>query len=91
MLHNICVDRWLLTNRCTYCKFKKKNVLPEVPEHYQDDQLNPCDDEVIERMHNNYLSAREKSRDNSLKVNITNHIYDAGIRTHSNIEFHDIQ
>ena len=91
MLHNICVDRWLLTNRCTYCKFKKKIVLPEVPEHYQVDQLNPCDDEVIERMHNNYLSAREKSRDNSLKVSITNHIYDAGIRTHSSTEFHDIQ
>lgn len=47
MLHNICVDRWLKTNRCTYCKFKKKVLLPEVPEQYQNDQLNPCHDEIM--------------------------------------------
>ena len=58
MLHNICVGRWLKTNRCTYDKIKDTLSLPEVPDQFQAEQLNPCDQEIIERLHNNYQSAR---------------------------------
>ena len=63
---------------------------PNPEEHDDIYDANPEDDEILERLHNNYVDARRVSTDNSVKRKLTQDIYDAGIRTRIDTEFHPI-
>ena len=86
MLHNVCVDRWKLnklppyTNRC--------RRWPDVPEQFLVEDSMPNDESIILRMHNNYTTARA-SNNCALRHMMMEDIYDAGIVTTSDTEFHN--
>ena len=88
MLHNICVDRWLLKNPRLFVN--NTRVWPDVPNQYAVDDPMPRDEAVIGRLHNNYAVARTSSHDNSLRTQLTQDIFDAGIATFCNTEYHNI-
>lgn len=88
MLHNICVDRWLLNNSSRY--ENSKLVLPDVPEQIGVDDPMPGDDEILRRLLNDYAATVRTSSDNSLRMKLADDIYDAGIVTHVDTEFHSM-
>ena len=90
MLHNICVDRWLLKHPRIHV-VNGEVAYPNVLEHWELDDMNPTDNEVIDRLHNNYSEAKRRSADNSVKDKLMQDIFDAGIRMRNDTEFHPIQ
>ena len=52
--------------------------------------MSPSDKEVIDRLHNNYSSYRQRSADNSVKDKLTQDIFDAGIRMRNDTDYHPI-
>ena len=66
MLHNVCVDRWLKKHPRIHLTNGEVDY-PDVLEHYELDDMSPSDKEVIDRLHNNYSSYRQRSADNSVK------------------------
>ena len=90
MLHNICIDRWVIENPVVKFSANGERVWPNPEEHDNVHDASPEDDEIIERLHNNYVDAKRVSTDNSIKRKLTQDIYDAGIRTRIYTEFHQI-
>ena len=90
MLHNICIDRWVIENPVVKFSANGERVWPNPEEHDNVHDASPEDDEIIERLHNNYVDAKRVSTDNSIKRKLTQDIYDAGIRTRIDTEFHQI-
>ena len=89
MLHNICVDRWLLNNPRNF--HKNRRVWPDVPDQMHVDDPMPEDEAIINRMHNSYIHARAVSQNNSIRNKLLQDIYDAGIVATSDTEFHQIE
>ena len=89
MLHNICVDRWLLNNPRNF--HKNRRVWPDVPDQMHVDDPMPEDEAIINRMHNSYIHARAVSQNNSIRHKLLQDIYDAGIVATSDTEFHQIE
>lgn len=92
MLHNVCVDRWLLNNRSGYEGGHEREhlKLSDVPDQVGVDDPMPADDEILSRLLNDYVVAVRASSDNSLRMKLTDDIYDAGIVTHVDTEFHQM-
>ena len=88
MLHNICVDRWLLNHPRSYVN--KRRIWPDVPDQIAVDDPMPDDDSIIGRLHNNYANARFTSSDNSVRSQLLEDIYDAGIIATSDTEFNEL-
>ena len=87
MLHNICVDRWLLSNPRSYVN--RVRQWPDVPgQEFVDDPM-PEDDAIIERLHNNYIHSRALSAENSVRMRLED-IFNAGIVATSDTEFHQL-
>jgi hypothetical protein len=59
MLHNICVDRWVINNPSRFGRGLQH--WPEAAPQWGTDDLSPADDEIIERLHNNYVTAKARS------------------------------
>jgi DDE superfamily endonuclease len=88
MLHNICVDRWLLSKPRSYVN--KVRQWPDVPgQEFVEDPM-PEDESIIERLHNNYTCSRALSVDNSLRMQLLEDIFNAGIVATSDTEFHQL-
>ena len=88
MLHNICVDRWLLSK--PRCYVNRVRQWPDVPEQEAVEDPMPGDDAIVERLHNNYIHSRALSADNSLRMQLVEDIYNAGIVASSDTEFHQL-
>ena len=84
MLHNICVDRWLLSKPRSYVN--KVHQWPDVPG--QDPM--PEDESIIERLHNNYTCLKALYADNLLRMQLLEDIFNAGIVATSDTEFHQL-
>ena len=76
MLHNICVDRWLRLNPVRYKK--DGQMWPDEAGEWGGDDLSPDDEEILARLHNNYVE--ERSVENSLRNLLMENIYDSGLR-----------
>lgn len=88
MLHNVCVDRWLLSK--PRCYVNKIRQWPDVPEQESVEDPMPGDDSIIERLHNTYIHARALTADNSLRMQLLEDIFNAGIVASSDTEFHQL-
>ena len=64
--------------------------MPEELEYYELDDISPSDKEVLDRLHNNCSSYRQRSADNSVKDKLMEDIFDAGIRMKNDTEYHPI-
>ena len=88
MLHNICVDRWLLSKPRFYVNQVRQ--WPDVPEQELVEDSMPGDEAIIERLHNNYLTFRAQSAENSIRMQLVEDIFNAGIVASSDTEFHQL-
>lgn len=52
--------------------------------------MSPSDKEVIDRLHNSYVSYRQRAADSSVKDKLSDDIFDAGIRMRNDTEYHPI-
>lgn len=86
MLHNICVDRWLLNN--PRCYINNIRQWPDVPGQESVDDPMPEDEAIIARLHNNYIISRLVSADRSSRLQLVEDISNAGIVATSDTEFH---
>ena len=86
MLHNVCVDRWKLNKPSPYTNRRRR--WPDVPEQYLVEDSMPNDESIILRMHNTYSTARS-SNNSALRQRMMEDIYDAGIVSTSDTEFHN--
>lgn len=78
------LDRWLRLNPVRY---KKDGQLwPDEAGEWGEDDLSPDDEEIITRLHNNYVE--ERSVENSLRNLLMENIYDSGLRAGQDTEFH---
>lgn len=50
----------------------------------------PGDEAIIERLHNNYLTVRAQSAENSIRMQLVEDIFNAGIVASSDTEFHQL-
>lgn len=89
ILHNVCVDRWILNNPRNH--YKNRRLWPDVPDQIHVDDPMPGDEAIIGRLHNNYINARLSSSDNSVRMQLLEDIYDAGIVASSDTEFHQLE
>jgi hypothetical protein len=88
MLHNICVDRWLLKHPRPYVNDKRS--WPDVPDQIGVEDPMPEDEEILRRMHNKYTHARSASAISSVREHLTEEIFRAGICTNTHTEFHSM-
>lgn len=88
MLHNICVDRWLLSKPRFYVNHFRQ--WPDVPEQDLVEDPMPGDEAIIERLPNNYLIYRAQSAENSIRTQLVENILNAGIVASSDTEFHQL-
>lgn len=88
MLHNICVDRWVLNNPVKFGKGLQ--LWPDAPNPWGTDDLSPADDEIIERLHNNSAEAKVRCAESPLRALLMEEIYDAGLRTGTDTDFNQI-
>ena len=86
MLHNICVDRWLI-NRARNRHVGDFDTPSQVD---LDDELSPSDQAIIDRLHNDHSFQKKRAADCSLRTTLMQDIYDAGIRTTCDTEFNQI-
>ena len=77
MLHNICVDRWVINNPSRFGRGSQ--LWPEAPPQRGNDDLSPADDEIIERLHNNYVSARARGAGSPARDQLMEEIYELGL------------
>jgi len=71
-LHNICVARWRSKN--------PSSRLPDVPEHIDvPEDLDMDDEEVMERLENQYKDASKKSKQNTLRLQYMDRIFSCGV------------
>lgn len=87
MLHNVCVDRWLIKHPRVHIT-NGEIAYPDVLEHYELDDMNPSDKEVVDRLHNTYAEARQRSSESSIRDKLMEDIYENGIRMRNDTEFH---
>ena len=88
MLHNICVDRWLIKNPV---RLKKEGRMwPDEPGSWGEEDTCPDDEEIIERLHNNYSDEKARSSDNSIRNLLKEHIFESGLRAGQDTSFHTI-
>lgn len=88
MLHNICVDSWLRKNPVRV--MKEGQMWPDEAGSWGEEDSCPEDDEIIERLHNNYAEEKVKSADHSIRNLLKQHIYDSGFRAAQDTSFHPI-
>jgi hypothetical protein len=84
MLHNVCVDRFVATYG--HMRSADKQVIPQ---HDRVEEDMPEQDEIIERMHNNYVSNAVMSVVSEARNDIMHAIYDANIRTTVDTGYHE--
>jgi hypothetical protein len=88
MLHNICVDRWIINNPSRFGRGLQH--WPEAPSQWGTDDLSPADDEIIERLHNNYVTARARSADSFARDQLMEEIYELGLGAVRDTEFNPV-
>jgi DDE superfamily endonuclease len=89
MLHNICVDRWVINNPSRFGRGLQH--WPEAPPQWGTDDLSPADDEIIERLHNNYVTAKARSSDCSARDQLMEEIYELGLSAVRDTEFNPVK
>jgi hypothetical protein len=88
MVHNICVDRWIINNPSRFGRGLQH--WPEAPSQWGTDDLSPADDEIIERLHNNYVTARARSADSFARDQLMEEIYELGLGAVRDTEFNPV-
>ena len=88
MLHNVCVDRWLLNN--PRCYINNVRQWPDVPGQESVDDLMPEDDAIIARLHNNYVISRLVLAEKSVRMQLLEEIFNAGVVATSDTEFNQL-
>ena len=86
MLHNVCVDRWVLQHGPMRRRFPDKP-----PDHIYVDDASPGDDSVMERMHYNYVDVRRRSQNDTFKYTIMEDIFRAGLRMNNDMGFYNLK
>jgi hypothetical protein len=64
-LHNLCVDRWLPQGRPAS---REREMEPEADDQIGVDDGMPAHAEIMQRLHNNYVLARARSADSSIRL-----------------------
>lgn len=77
MLHNTCVDRWVINNPSRFGR--DSQLWPEAPPQRGNDDLSPADDEIIERLYNNYVSVRARGAGSPARDQLMEEIYELGL------------
>mmetsp|Transcript_17250 Transcript_17250/g.38846 ORF Transcript_17250/g.38846 Transcript_17250/m.38846 type:complete len:496 (+) Transcript_17250:167-1654(+) len=88
-LHNLCVDRWLLQGRPS-SREAADRIEPEAEDQIGVEDGMPAHSEIMARLHNNYVLARARSAESSIRMRLVHDIYNAGIRTETDTEFNQI-
>ena len=88
MLHNICVDRWLLSRpRCCVNKVRQWPVVPG--QEFVEDPM-PEDEAIMERLHKKYIHSSARSAENSVRMQLVEDIFNACIVATPDTEFHQL-
>jgi hypothetical protein len=62
---------------------------PDEAGEWGEDDLSPDDEEILARLHNNYVA--ERNVENSLRNLLMENIYDSGLRAGQDTGFHPMQ